>query len=94
MPLAAPGCAFVLGIIKGKALLAPNAKGKPEIKDKPGALTAVCQVRILLRELKKSCKLPFLRVNAPLLGVLRVFRKDFDKHASLQYLSDPPDQQD
>jgi hypothetical protein len=36
------------------------------------------------------CKLACVRVNAPYFGVLRVFRKDFDQHTSLQYLSDPP----
>ena len=51
MPLAAPGGAFFLEIIKEKALLAPNVKGKQKIKDKPGALTAVRQVRIPLGDL-------------------------------------------
>jgi hypothetical protein len=51
LPLAVPGCAFFLEIIKEKALLAPNVKGKQKIKDKPGALTAVRQVRILLGDL-------------------------------------------
>src|SRR5262249_26598082 len=72
----------------------PNGKGKPKIKDNRGALTAVRQVRILHRELKKCRKLPCLPVNAPPLGVRRVFRRDFDLRTSLQYLSDPPDQQD
>jgi hypothetical protein len=82
-----------LEIIRGKALPVPNVKGKPKIKDNRGALTAVLQVRILHRELKKCRKLACPRVNAPLLGALRVFRKDFDEHASLQFVSDPPDRE-
>ena len=31
--------------------------------------------------------------NAPILGVVRVFRKDFDLRTSLQYVWNPPDQE-
>jgi hypothetical protein len=49
--LAVPGRAFFLEIIREKALPVPNVKGKQKIKDKPGALTAVRQVRVLHRDL-------------------------------------------
>ena len=62
--LGRPWMRFFLEIIKEKALPVPNVKGKQKIKDKPGALTAVRQVRILFGELKTNRKLARRRVNA------------------------------
>ena len=55
--LARPRMRVFPEIIKEKALPVPNVKGELKIKDKPGALTAVRQVRIPSRELKKCRKL-------------------------------------
>ena len=45
-----------------------------------------------MRLCKARCRMA-ASFNAPILRVVRVFRKDFDQRTSLQCLSEPPDQE-
>lgn len=45
-----------------------------------------------MRLCKARCRMA-ASFNAPILGVVRVFRKDFDLRTSLQYVWNPPDQE-